>query len=287
VTSLDDSRIAEVDTQLGIWCQGDCVVEQHWFVFRTDPSNPITNEAAEASAADEEAENAEAEVEGFVVVSQTCDIVRECKDRPFVEVCPLVQVDDQDFKEIMRGSRPGYAYVPGVADRKLVADLNRVMTVEKPVVAGWGRVQGCANDTERRALSFALARKRSRAALPDDFVEVVRKLVSRMRSKHDKESAEGKALRSLREIRVRAAPSWDESNVEVTLLFIRHSEEASFEGKSWDALLASWLGYIPEDTGRFEVEGQVTTLDNLIARDYVESDPLDLGYLTIRGESLG
>jgi len=34
-------------------------------------------------------------------------------------------------------------YIPGVAELNLVADLDRVMTVEKAVVAEWERKSGC------------------------------------------------------------------------------------------------------------------------------------------------
>ena len=68
--------------------------------------------------------------------------------------------------EIQRGRRPNYAYVPGVAEMHFVADLDRVMTVEKAVVASWSRVVGCRNDGEVRQISSALARKRARVPGP-------------------------------------------------------------------------------------------------------------------------
>jgi hypothetical protein len=39
----------------------------------------------------------------------------------------------------------------------LVADLDRAMTVEKRIVAGWFRTDGCMNETEVRLLADALA----------------------------------------------------------------------------------------------------------------------------------
>lgn len=92
------------------------------------------------AAITEGAENVETEVRGFAVLTQTCDLVRPCADRPFVEVSPLVEVDDRVLREIERGRRPNYGFIPGVAPRRLVADLDRVMTVEKAVVAAWARV---------------------------------------------------------------------------------------------------------------------------------------------------
>lgn len=94
--------------------------------------------------------------------TQTCDLVRRCADRPFVEVSPLVEVDDRVLREVERGRRPNYGFIPGVAPRRLVADLDRVMTVEKAVVAAWARVEGSRTDDDARRLSLALARKRAR-----------------------------------------------------------------------------------------------------------------------------
>lgn len=277
---LDDAGREQVDRALKAWRQGDYVLGEQWFLFRTHATGPLTAEGSVAAEAEVDA--AEAQVPGFAVVTQTCDIVRPCSKRTFVEVCPLVDVDKELWQEVKRGRRPNYAYIPGLADRLLVADLDRVMTVEKSVVAGWERVEGCGRDEDARRLSLALARKRARFAYPDDFVAFAAPLVKRMSSKHDKESAEGRALRSLREIRVRAAPSWSEAEVELTFWFIRNEDEPGFENRGWHEFRAAWIARVPAK-GRFKtVEGVVLTLDDLTARDYVESDPLDLDHLSGR-----
>lgn len=64
--------------------------------------------------------------------------------------------------------------------------------------------------------------------------------------------------------------------------FIRNEDQPTFEKRRWDALLKAWLARVPA-TGHFaEVDGAVLTLDDLTARDYVESDPLDLDHLSGR-----
>ena len=277
---LDDAGREQVDRALEVWKQGDCVLGEHWFLFRTDAERPLTTDGVVAAEAEVDA--AECEVLGFALITQTCDIVRRCFDRPFVEICSLVAVDEPVCREIERGRRPNYAFIPSLADRFLVADLDRVMTVEKSVVAAWKRVEGCRSDEEARRLSLALARKRARTAYPDDFVAFASPLVKRMSSKHDKESEEGRALRSLREIRVRAAPSWDAAEVDLTFWFVRNEDEPAFENKGWDQYCEAWLTRVPAK-GRFKtVEGVVQTLDDLTAREYVESDPLDLDHLSTR-----
>lgn len=93
-----------IDDALRSWRQGDCVLGDQGFLFRLDPGAPLTEAAAIAAAAGADA--AEARVHGFAVVTQTCDIVRTCESRPFVQVCPLVEVDADRLLEIRRGRRP-------------------------------------------------------------------------------------------------------------------------------------------------------------------------------------
>jgi hypothetical protein len=278
VENENDNWIEEVDTALKQWCQGDYVLGEHWFVQRCNPHRPLTKASKEA--AKEEIDLAEEEVRGFVVVTQTCDIVRSCRSRPFVEVVPLVEVNQQQIPDIQKARRPQYAYIPGVARHNLVADLDRVMTVEKAVVAEWKRQLGCQNDEEIRALGQALARKRVRFAFPDDFVIFVGKLQERIKKKHNKSSNEGDALRALREIRVRASPSWNSLNIELMFWFIRDEKQADFQGLEWNQLLETWLQLIPK-SGRFKkVDGLVVALEDMTAKDYVESDSLDLDHLS-------
>jgi hypothetical protein len=278
VENESNDWIEKVDTAVKQWCQGDYVLGEHWFVQRFNPDKPLTETSKEA--AKEETDLVEEEVLGLVVVTQTCDIVRSCLSRPFIEVVPLVEVDRQQVPEIQKARRPQYAYIPGVAELNLVADLDRIMTVEKAVVAEWERQAGCRNDEEIRALGQALARKRVRFAFPDDFIKIVSKLQNRMKDKHNKSSNEGNALRTLREIRVRASPSWNASEIELMFWFIRDEQQIEFEGLGWDKLLEKWLELIPEADRFQNVNGSVVTMEDITAKDYVESDPLDLDHLS-------
>ena len=83
---LDNAGRERIDQALKTWRQGDCAVGEHYFLFRVDADRPLTEDGA--VAASDEVENAEAAVVGFMVATQTCDIVRRCGDRPFVEVSP-------------------------------------------------------------------------------------------------------------------------------------------------------------------------------------------------------
>jgi hypothetical protein len=279
VTSNErDSWIAAIDSTLSEWSQGDCTIgEDFWFVTRFDPHRPLTPASEDVAA---ETDLAESAVSGFVVVTQTCDLVRSCAERPFLEVSPLVSVDAAQLEEIRRLKRPNYAYIAGVAERHLVADLDRVMTVEKAVVAAWERIPGCQSDADIRDLGEALSRKRSRFAFPDDFNKFAHKLQKRMQDKHEKSTDEGEALRALREIRVSATPDWDAQKVELIFWFIRAEKDDRFQDKEWHKLLDIWLQLLPA-SGRFSpVYGFVKSLEDMTAKEYTQSDRLDLDRLS-------
>jgi len=235
VVRLEGAEFERIDEAPVRWRQGDCVLGKQWLLFRTNRQHPLTSAGQRAAA--EGSDSAEAQVCGLMVLTQTCDIVRSCKSQKFIEVSPLVRVDSAVHRQARRGHRPRLAFIAGPDDRRLVADLDRVMTVEKAVVAGWNLVRGGRTEDDARRLSQALARKRARMAFLDDFIEAARPLVRRIASKHDRQSPEGRALRGLREIRVRSMPSWDAQSVEVFFWFIREDEEALLDQSQW----TGWL----------------------------------------------
>lgn len=275
-----DRPLDDIDAALACWRQGDLALGEQWLLTRADPARPLTPESR--SMCEKETGNTEVEVPGLAVLTQTCDLVRRWTERPYVEVAPLVTLEERVWPLARRGRLPRYFVLRGLETRCLAVDLDRVMTFEKAVVAGWVRVPGCADDEEARRFALALGRKRARFAFPEDLVKLVRELQARLIQKHDKASPEGRALQALREIRLRASPSWDADAVELTFTFLREQGERDFEGVAWEEWREAWLGLV-QPVGRFrQVHGLVQTLDDLTARDYVESDPLDLNFLSTR-----
>ena len=270
--TADEPKHALIDAALAGWRQGDCVMgTDHWFVHRAGAQvlNASSGETSDLS---------EDPVLGFVVLTQSCDIVRSYNDRPYVSVAPLVEVSAKALAECVKGYRPQYVSIPGMTAKNLVADLDRVMTVDKEVVAGWTRIQGCGNDNEVRSFSRAVGRKHGRFAFPNDFNEFAKKLQDRIKEKHGKQSAEGDALRKLAEIRVRAAPSWDATEVELMFWFIANPEELVELRQS--GYVPSWLKLVVPSDRFKKVLGQLTTHEELTALDYLESDLLDLDHLS-------
>ena len=126
--SLDDPRTAQIDQALAAWRQGDLALDEKWFVQVGDGSSPLTDAAAQAGPG---IQALTVEYDGLVVVSQTCDVVRTCTDRHFIEVSPLIRVQKDEAERAAKGYLPSRG--PIAVSLDLVADLDRTMTVEKAI----------------------------------------------------------------------------------------------------------------------------------------------------------
>ena len=282
-----------IDEALQEWRQGDvCLDAGLEFLYFADLTRPVGEFSFQyakdlvdyGEVADAGATPIVEPVSGVVILTQTCDVVRKCKERPFVEVAPLAELSVQQIEETRRLKRPGFAYVPATASDRLVADLDRTMTVEKTLVAGWTRLAGCRTDKEERAFARALARKRARFAFPNDFVAAAQDLRKRIVEKHGKESAEGAHLRALREIRVRAAPSWNGEQVDLSWWFVKDCDPPNVK-VDWTKFVDRWLGKF-DTTGRFRLDPPTACrLEDMTARDYIESDGFDLDSLSVHQRS--
>lgn len=282
--------LSDVDAAMQNWRQGDVVLDRvPFFLHLADLARPITQEAqSEAEVAAPQAGDTLAGVpsqpRGVVIVTQTCDVVRASAARPFVELSPLVEVAANVLEDVRRLRRPRYAYVPGVADLMLVVDLDQTMTVEKTVLAPLTRVAGCLDDQERREFADALARKRARFAFPDDFAIALQGVVRRLKEKHGRGTEEGALLRALQEIRVRAAPGWDAPEVRLTFLFILAADEPPPTQRD-EEQVEDWLRRV-DGSRRFRLDQdlpwRLCFLEDIHAREYVESDRLDLDDLSQR-----
>jgi len=272
---VDDSRAAEIDGALQVWRQGDLALDEKWFVHLADGKDPLTSESAESGAGLKALTVA---CEGLVIVTQTCDVIRKCRERPFVEVSPLIKVDEDDLPRVARGEIPARAAIPTRPD--LVADLDRTMTVEKSVVSEWTRTPGWNSDGEVRRFAEALKRKRGRFAFPDGFVSAVSKLRRRIIGKHGRNSDEGRALAALEEIRVTAAPAWDAPSYEVFFTFIRPESTPEISDAVWSDQVEGWLDLCEPNGPITRIDGTVMTLSQMTAKEYVDSDRLDFDYLS-------
>lgn len=267
------------------WQQGDYVLGAQEFIYKYDTETPATvvSNAQEEERRREEEDGEPLvieEVKGLVVVSQTCDVVREIKTRPFVEVSPLVEVKPDQYGNIKSGRSPRFAVIETLEAKNLVLDLDRTMTVEKPVLESWKKSDGFASHESRRKFSEALARKRARPAFPNDFVSFIEPLREIVVKKHGKNTDEGKALVLIDEIRVVPEPDWSAEKIKINFLFILNRKTPETEVLKIDEYIKTWLSKLDSKHQKYSIDYRSDYLSNYSAEDYVLSERLDYDYLS-------
>lgn len=285
MTEMTSDAIAKINEAIKEWRQGDFFLSENlFFIHLADLKRPLTNEAMEiaeerAREGDElEVEGIASEVIGYVLITQTCDIVRDCKARSYVELSPLVQVNESILKETRLLRRPAFAYIPNASSYNLIADLDRIITIEKSILSNYDPITGCNDDSERRAFADALARHRNRSAFPDDFNVCMGSVRDYLKKIHRKNNDEGFLINSISEIRVTASPNWDAENITIFLWFILHPQ-AALSTNDISQYIEKWLSLFGQSE-KYELQGVVCRLEDMNALDYVSSERLDLDQLS-------
>jgi hypothetical protein len=276
--------LTEIDAALQGSRQGDVILGSDLdFVHVASLRQPITD-AATASA--EELKDGQGSdlayittaAPGFVFLTQTCDIVRSCETRPYIELAPLMAVSLLELENIRRKKRPNFAYIPAIAEQQLVAHLDRTFTVEKAVLAPLSRTPGVRTHQEAIDFAEALARKRRRFAFPDDFDHALKKLGKRFDARAGKQTEEGHHVDALTEIRVSALPSWEATNVDLSFWLIKKDDP---DPEKWTYYLEQWHALI-DQSGRYKVPDpfRVVRFNDITAQDYLDSQRLDFDDLS-------
>lgn len=257
--ALTDKARREINQATAAWRQGDVTLgEDSIAVYLANlarPHSDLSMEAAERlrneglTPGQRPVPVVDDKVRGLVMLSQTCDIVRDCLERQHVVLAPLVKVESDELEDVALLRRPRFIFVPATAGDRLVADLDLHVSVEKAVLAGWERTPGLESDGEMQAFSKALVRNATRFPFPDDFVSAAAKLRDRVFSKHNRDSEEGRLLRKLDEIRLRAYPSWDGAEVRLHWVFLFDSATTAEEPAS-RKIVGEWLERF-DQSGRF------------------------------------
>lgn len=159
------------------------------------------------------------EVDEVVVLSQTCDLQFTTATDYLCLLAPVVVVEPVLAREALRGHRPGLAALPWLGDDR-VADLARITTVERAVIAGQPSVARPQSAQERLDFAESVRRHLTRAALPDEVVNVLKPFLKRIQERHDKNSDEGRCLDGVLELRLSADPDLDDPAPALCVLVI-------------------------------------------------------------------
>jgi hypothetical protein len=207
-----------------------------------------------------------------MILSQSCDIIRDVDQRPHVAVAVLVSATAEEIARAERLDVPSRLFVEALRPASLLVDLDAIGTVHKAVVASWLRTQGCSTDEEQRRLGRGLARHRQRFAFPDVFNALVIPIRRWIEAKRNKASPHGNFVRAIVEMRVRC-DNWDHPN-ELTFLAIIACQPEEEEAAQWHEAAAQLAGKAKRD-GWPEPDMLIATYDDVSAREYLESDRLD------------
>ena len=173
---------------------------------------------------------------------------------------PLADEDERAIDEALRAWRQGDVSLDAGLEFLHLADLSRPHSPASRQVA-----EDMANNGE--ALEAG--------AMP---------VLDEVLGKHDKETEEGAHLRVLREIRVRAVPSWEDDRVQLGWWFVKEADPVNVDA-DWPKFLEQWLTLF-DQSGRFHLDSRIACrLEDMTARDYVESDRLDLDRLSVHRQT--
>jgi hypothetical protein len=252
--------VASEDTPLlDEWRQGDLAFEAIELPVMALDGQDLSWQAIDAS-------------HGVVLISQSCDIIRDVDLRPYIQVAGLVPATDGEIAKAIRKETPSRIHLDCLLERNLLIDLDAAATVHKSVVATWKRTAGCVSDEERRRVAAGLARHRQRFAFPDSFNELVRPVRSWVESKRSKAGPFGNFVRAIFEMRVHC-DNWDEPT-ELTFLIIVNHMPALDEFTEWDKAAKALEQKATRD-GYPQSEFRIVTYEDISAREYLDSDRLD------------
>lgn len=217
--------------------------------------------------------------EGAVIISQTCDIVRDYQERRFVQIARVARVEPDVVESVRTYQRPRYAYIPALAAAGLVADLDVVATIDKADVSRWQRTPGCEGAIQQREFGYAVGRHKSRFAFPDEWTAALSKLRAWVQDKAKRGSEMGHFVRSVEQMRIIADDAAQPAEAEIICL-VDPSCDAEARAAWVKNVLPTLPGKIDKDWCR-NVTFRLATTDELTATEYLESIRLDFDAMTL------
>ena len=108
-------------------------------------------------------------------------------------------------------------------------------------------------------------------------------MIDRIKKKHARNSSEGRALKNLEEIRITGVPSWHAEKIDVFISFSPETKDVAndvMSDEEWNKCIEQWLTLVEPQGVIKSVDGAMNPLDEMTARQYIDSQPLDLDYLS-------
>lgn len=275
--TVDPTKLLAILDQ---WKQGDYTFDfQSYFIF-SDLNAPCTELSRNTPAEGQSGVLLTGECVGVMMLSQTCDIIKSPDIEPYVEVCAIFQTDEEGLKDVKKWGKPLKVNIPTLEEGFLIADLSRVMTIEKGALLNWKRHEGFPDDNARKNLSRMLERKVGRFAFPDTINPWVTKLKRRLRDKIDKDSPEGNCIRGINQLRLRARPSWDQKPRIVDFIFLLESDVTDDQRKSMLPIIETFMDMVVDDAEYQKGDVDVKHFSEISAADYLGSEMLDVVLLS-------
>lgn len=249
-------------TPLSDWRQGDIILAPFRLPVIVD--NPDGDTRLEAYPAEH----------GIAIISQTCDVVRGSENCPYVQVAPLVPVDDDEKPHILRGKRPRLVIVPELETRGLAIDLDACATVRKDVFAAAQRICGCPDDASQATFGKALARHRGRFAFPDLFNdEVAYPIAKWIKDKYKKQGPYGELANAIVEVRV-TTDNWDAPTF-LLFHFLIDGPMPHPVPQEWEDARASLVKKASTSKNYPDVEIELASFEDLSAAEYLAGVEMD------------
>jgi hypothetical protein len=258
--------------------QGHLVQAPPFFYWAT-PAHGIWALTATADAsADEEVFELETEDRAAygLITTQTCDINEAKPKHPWIHVAPVEQMAEGDLAAMVRQHRVSYLVPlnPPTLEGFWVADLRLEVPVEKSWLVGCHPVESYSTEADYERLAERLSHKRERPALADALVEgVYQPLTAWLGRRAGREASTG-----VREIRFRLGGTRLVPTA-AGLVLIKDEPWSAAERAVWDR----WWDHthrIAEEHGIALLASEYQTYDSMSARDYVDSVPINLSYLS-------
>lgn len=283
------------------WTQGASLPARH-DLFLADLRAPITAEAqavrnAEGEAALAVVHHVESEDPGMVVVSQRCDLVANLDVEPMCEAIPLIGWPDEQALPAPSSSR----FFLIERDRRIVACHTRRLLFEKTMLPDRDAEQMLQDEGAQRRFRAWCGRRLTRIPLPDDFNATIGRAVRYVLAKSGR--SEAPELQATFPWRVLREPAEDGA-IEVSVIVPYNEQHGAADGVDGfvEGVMEAVAQRLPNEHARAEKwaasrdDVKIRThritrhvcvrADQLTLRDILDSEPMDLEYLTYEGQAV-